>query len=197
MEQELFLELKNTFQNDQKYNQCYLEECSIYENLLTIYFEIVNYENKELFQNELELLYKFFNTYNKFSKYEFCKSHFKSKYEIEGTKTYLKDSNLLNLFLSLYDKFNLMIDDFMGIVEYNHNRVSFNNKTSVFLIAYASELKDIWDCFNEKFIDSFENKNVFDKIYREEFIREKLKYTPPVSAKGAWAKGPLNIVAKK
>ncbi len=32
-----------------------------------------------------------------------------------------------------------------------------------------------------------------NKVYREEFMKEKLKFVPVAGAKGAWAKGPLKL----
>ena len=189
------IDLKRIFNNEEKYNAINLFECTIYENILTIYCELINHENKDNFIKENELIENFMNLYDKFSKYNFCVQHFGSKYTVsDNDKTILKNIGLLELFQVLYDKINILVDDFMKIVEYNPNRVSINKKTSVFLIAYACELKDIWEKFDNSFIEQLEEKcKACNKIYREEYMKEKLKFVPVANTKGAWAKGPLNF----
>ena len=188
------IDLKRIFSNEQKYNGINLLDASIYENIIAIYCEINNHENKEKYNKELQLIEKFMKLYDKFSKYDFCLNHFGSKYSVDDEEhTLLKDAKLLELFQALFCKVNLLIDDFMQIVEYNPNRVSINKKTSVFLIAYASELKELWEEFSNEFMEELDKKCDEDKVFRQEFMVEKLKYIAPTSARGAWAKGPINL----
>ena len=188
------IDLKRIFSNEQKYNGINLLDASIYENIIAIYCEIYNHENKEKYNKELQLIEKFMKLYDKFSKYDFCLNHFGSKYSVDDEEhTLLKDAKLLELFQALFCKVNLLIDDFMQIVEYNPNRVSINKKTSVFLIAYASELKELWEEFSNEFMEELDKKCDEDKVFRQEFMVEKLKYIAPISARGAWAKGPINL----
>lgn len=190
------IDLKRVFNNENKYNSTNLLDCSIYENIITIYCELINHENKNNFAKEIELIEKFMRLYDKFSKYEFCKLHFGSKYSVsDDDNELLKDTDLIGLFQAFYCKINLLVDDFMKVVEYNPNRVSINKKTSVFLIAYATELKELWEEFSDEFMEALENKSMdFNgKNYREEYMKEKLKYIAPPNAKGAWAKGPINL----
>ena len=190
------IDLKRVYNNENKYNSTNLLDCSIYENIITIYCELINHENKNNFAKEIELIEKFMRLYDKFSKYEFCKLHFGSKYSVsDDDNELLKDTDLIGLFQAFYCKINLLVDDFMKVVEYNPNRVSINKKTSVFLIAYATELKELWEEFSDEFMEALENKSMdFNgKNYREEYMKEKLKYIAPPNAKGAWAKGPINL----
>jgi hypothetical protein len=190
------IDLKRVLKNEDKYNSINLLDCSIYENIITIYCELLNHDNKDKFAKEIELIEKFMKLYDKFSKYEFINLHFCSKYSVcDNDNELVKDADLIGLFQAFYCKINLLVDDFMKIVEYNPNRVSINKKTSVFLIAYATELKELWEEFSDEFIEEIESKCIdfSGKIYREEYMKEKLKYTPPLSAKGAWAKGPINL----
>ena len=193
------VDLKRVLKNEDMYNSTNLLDCSIYKNIITIYCELINHENKNDFIKESELIEKFMKLYDKFSKYEFCTMHFGSNYSIneddddDNDNKLLKDSNLIGLFQAFYCKINLLVDDFMKVVEYNPNRVSINKKTSVFLIAYATELKELWEEFSDEFMEDLEKKYIGEKIYREDYMKEKLKYAPPPSAKGAWAKGPINL----
>ena len=191
------VDIKKLFANEQKYNSIKLLECSIFETIVCAHLELQNMEDeqKEELKKESEMIDKLLKFYYKFSKYNFCPAHFNSNYQLEGTDNkFLKDGSFVELYQVLFDKFNLLVDDFMEVIEYNPNRVSFNNKTSVFLIAYASELKEIWEEFNDEFMEKLMNKKMENnKVYREEFMKEKLKFVPAVGAKGAWAKGPLKL----
>ncbi len=189
------IDYKNIFHNDQKYNGLLLLESSIFENMVTIYAELENHNKRDLLVKEEELINKLFKINSKYNNYQFCLDHFHNRYD--GTmleeKMKLSESNLKNLFSALFDKINLLVDDFMSIVEYNPNRVSFNNRTSVFLIAYATELKEFWEYFSESFMEELFNKDLEDKVFREDFMKEKLKFVPVATAKGVWAKGPLKF----
>ncbi len=188
------IDYKSVFISEQKYNSLLLFEASIYDNLITIYTELENHNNKELLKNELDMVMKFFKLNSKYGNYNFCGEHLHSKYDGSQLeeKMKLSEANLKDLFSALFDKMNLLVDDFMSIVEYNPNRVSFNNKTSVFLIAYATDLKELWESFNETFMEELVNKDIENKVFREDFMKEKLKFVPLPGAKGVWAK-PLKI----
>jgi hypothetical protein len=189
------IDYKNIFYSDQKYNALFLLESSIFENMVTIYAELDNHNKKDDLVKEKELLEMLFKINSKYGNYQFCTDHFHNRYD--GTmleeKVKLCESNLKNLFSALFDKINLLIDDFMSIVEYNPNRVSFNNRTSVFLIAYATELKQFWESFNEKFMEDLFSKDIEDKVFSEGFMKEKLKFVAVATAKGVWAKGPIKF----
>ncbi len=191
------VDIKKLFSNDQKYNAINLLECSLFETIVCAQLELQNMDEtlKEQLIKESEMIDKLLKLYYKFSKYNFCPAHFNSNYQLEDSDAkLLKDANFVELYQVLFDKFNLLVNDFMEIIEYNPNRVSFNNKTSVFLIAYASELKEIWEQFNDEFMEQLMNKKMENnKVYREEFMKEKLKFVPVAGAKGAWAKGPLKL----
>ena len=106
------IDLKRVFNNENKYNSTNLLDCSIYENIITIYCELINHENKNNFAKEIELIEKFMRLYDKFSKYEFCKLHFGSKYSVsDDDNELLKDTDLIGLFQAFYCKINLLVDD--------------------------------------------------------------------------------------
>ena len=63
------IDLKRIFSNEQKYNGINLLDASIYENIIGIYCELINHENKEKYTKELQLIEKFMKLYDKFSKY--------------------------------------------------------------------------------------------------------------------------------
>jgi hypothetical protein len=189
------LNIKDVFKTDQKYNSIKLLESSIYETLVCIKLEIEKHDKIEEFEEESKYLEKFLNFYNKFVVYEFCKQNINSRFQLESGEEnkLLKDSNLTELYQTLYDKINLVVNDLMGELDYNPNRVSIRNKSSVFLVAYAKELKELWEELNEEFIQNIMNKNLEDKVFRSDYFNNKLKFTPPPTAKGAWAKGPINF----
>ena len=189
------IDYKNIFYSDQKYNALLLLESSIFENMVAIYAELDNHNKKDDLVKEKELLEMLFKINSKYGNYQFCTDHFHNRYDgsLLEEKIKLSESNLKNLFSALFDKINLLVDDFMSIVEYNPNRVSFNNRTSVFLIAYATELKQFWESFNEQFMEDLFSKDIEDKVFSEDFMKEKLKFVPVPTAKGVWAKGPLKF----
>jgi len=188
--------IKSIFQNEQKYNNINLYEASLFEHAIITYHELINYPEQE-FTTQIKLILQFLNIYNKFDKYDFCQAYLNTGFQIdleENQKTLLiKDANLTKLLTSFYDKLNLVISDFMEVVDYVPHRVSFNNKTSVFLIAYATDLKEFWEAFEKSNTLSIIDMNLEDKIFREEYFKEKLKFVPVAGAKGAWAKGPINL----
>ena len=81
----------------------------------------------------------------------------------------------------------------MGDIDYNPKRVTIGKKTSVFLIAYATELKELWEIFNEEFIQNLMNKNLENKVFRSEYFSDKLKVIQVANLKGAWANKTLNF----
>ncbi len=191
------VDIKKLFSNEDKYNSIKLLECSLFETIVCIQLELQNMceSKRDELKKESELIDKFLKLYYKFSKCNFCPAHFNSSFQLEDSDNkLLKDANFIELYQVLFDKFNLLIDDFMQVIEYNPNRVSFENKTSVFLIAYATELKEIWEQFNDEFMDKLISKKLENyNVYREQFMKDKLKFIPAAGAKGAWAKGPLKI----
>lgn len=187
------IDYKKAFSNEQKYNSLNLFDSSIYENALVIYIELSNHENKDEFVNELQFIEKFLKLYEKFNKYKFCPDQLNCKFESEDSDKLLCKASVIDLFQSLYDKLNLVLDDFMKKVDYNPNRVSINGKTSVFLIAYATELKEFVTDFNDDFIEKLNSHDFGNKIFRETIMIEKLKFVPVSGTKGAWAKAPLNF----
>jgi hypothetical protein len=190
----LDFDFKEIFGNDIKYNTSYLLNCSIFTNLVLIHTELVNHPEVEKHADKIILLNGFFELYNKFNKYDFCKTHFDNKFEQDQDQEYnqlIKDATLFDLYCAFYDKLNLLIIEFMDVVDYNPNRVSFNHRTSIFLIAYASRLKELWELFNEDRMKEIEELFSLDKkIYRDEFMIRKLKIVPHPSAKGAWTVRP-------
>jgi hypothetical protein len=191
---DLDFDLKKVFYTDQKYNSIKLLESSIFENAICIKLELLKHDNKEELANEHEFINNFLEFHNKFISYEFCKQNMNTRFKLEGEESkLLKDSNLTELFQTLYDKINLVVNDLMGDIDFNPNRVTIRKKTSVFLIAYATRLKEIWERIDEKFIENLMNKNLEDKVYRINHFNEKLKVIPPANLRGAWAKGPLNF----
>ena len=195
------IDYKKIFSNDQKYNSLGLYESTLHENAVVLYTELLNHKDKNDLNSELFLVEKLLKLYEKFNKYKFCPDQFNYKFEVETDdneeKTLLNKATIIELFQSLSDKLNLILEHFMEKVDYNPNRVHINGKTSVFLIAYATELKEYVEYFTEKFNDKFIeklNSDDFDnKIYREPIMYEKLKFVPVAGTKGAWAKGPLNF----
>ena len=189
------IDYKKVFSNEQKYNSLNLLECTLYETLVTLYTELSNHKNKEEFKKEYLLVDKFLKLYEKFNKYKFCPDQYNYKFQVEDSENkLLSKATIIELFEALYDKLNLIVDDFMGKVDYNPNRVHINGKTSVFLIAYATELKECFADFNDDFILNLSTHELDNKLYREEFMKDKLKFVPVAGAKGVWAK-PLNIKA--
>lgn len=188
------IDYKKVFSNEQKYNSLKLFESSLYENTVTLYTELLHHKNKDELMTELLFIEKLLKLYEKFNKYKFCPDQFNNKFEVDDTeKSLLSKASVIELFQSLYDKLNLILDDFMGKVDYNPNRVHINGKTSVFLIAYATELKEFVSEFSDDFILNLNNHDFDNKIYREPVMQEKLKFVPVAGAKGVWAKGPLNF----
>jgi hypothetical protein len=188
-------DIKRVFYTDQKYNAIKLLETSIYETAVCIKLELEKHNKSNELLDESKYLDKFMNFYNKFIVYEFCKNNMNSRFQLESTdeNKLLKDSNLIELYQTFYDKLNLVVNDLMGDLDYNPNRVSIKNKSSVFLIAYAKELKELWEELNEEFVQNLMDKNLEDTVFRSEYFNTKLKFTPPSSAKGVWAKAPLNF----
>ncbi len=190
---DLDFDLKPVFFSENRYNNLRLLECSIYENAICIKLELLKYGNMQLL-DELNFIEEFFDFYNTFISYEFCKKNMITKFQTDDDDCkYLKESNLTELFQSLYDKINLVVNELMGDIDFNPNRVTIGNKTSVFFIAYATKLKELWEKFDEKFIQNLLDKNLEDRIYRNEHFSEKLKIIPPANLKGSWARGPINF----
>ncbi len=190
---DLDFDLKPVFFSENRYNNLRLLECSIYENAICIKLELLKYGNMQLL-DELNFIEEFFDFYNTFISYEFCKKNMITKFQTDDDDCkYLKESNLTELFQSLYDKINLVVNELMGDIDFNPNRVTMGNKTSVFFIAYATKLKELWEKFDEKFIQNLLDKNLEDRIYRNEHFSEKLKIIPPANLKGSWTRGPVNF----
>jgi hypothetical protein len=194
------LDIKTVFHNESNYNSITLVESTIYELLVCIYYEITNYEKHDELTKELNFINNFINFYKKFNTYSFCKNTLESKFDIFNTDiihSLLKDSNLLDLFKSLYDKINITIENLIGNCDYNPNRVKINDKTSVILIAYTSDLKKIWELFNKDFIDKIENyvgiNNIQNEIYRGKYFKKNLQLVPTENLKGAWASRSINL----
>ena len=194
METNTEFDLKKIFINDLKYNSISLSESSIFEDVICLDFEIMKNEKNNELAHLKEFVNKFLSFYNKFIRFEFCKNHMFSRFQVEdGDNKMLKDSNLIELVQSIFDKINLVVNDFMGEIDYNPNRVTINKKTSVFLVAYATELKELWNELDESFVNKVIEMNLEGKVYREDYFKEKLKYIPPANLKGSWAKGPINF----
>jgi hypothetical protein len=187
-------DLKTIFNNEQKYNNIKLLESSIFENIVCIKLELLTHSKKDELQSELEFINKFLDFYYKFITYTFCKENMITRFKLEcNTDECLKDATLTELFQTLYDKINLIIDEMMGDIDYNPKRVTIGKKTSVFLIAYATELKELWEFFNEEFIQNLMNKNLENKVFRSEYFSDKLKVIQVANLKGAWANKSLNF----
>lgn len=194
------IDYKKIFSNEQRYNSLGLFESTLHENAVVLYTELLNHKDYNEFKNELVLVEKLLKLYEKFNKYKFCPDQFNYKFEIvsddDDEKVFLNKASISELFQSLSDKLNLILENFMEKVDYNPNRVHINGKTSVFLIAYATELKEYVEEFTKEFNDEFiEKLNSYNscKVYRESVMYEKLKFVPVAGTKGAWAKGPLNF----
>ena len=186
--------LKSIFYNEQKYNNIKLLESSIFENIVCIKLELLTHNKQNELSEELNFINKFLDFYYKYITYTFCKDNMTTRFNLDNdSSNYLKDANLTELFQTLYDKINLVIDEMMGDIDYNPMRVTIRRKTSVFLIAYATELKELWEIFNDDFIQNLMNKNLENKVFRSEYIGDKLKILPPANLKGVWAKGSLKI----
>jgi len=192
----LSIDYKKIWSTEERYKSSKLLECSIYENMVLVYSEIENHPMKEQLNSCSQLILKLFQLNNKYGHLNFCNEHFHNIYNVsydDEDIVYAYMTNLNDLVHLLYDKLNLLVDDFMSVVEYNPNRVSFNNKTSVFLIAYATELKEIWELFNEDYINSIDMMELENKVYRNEFMKDKLKFVQVKGTQGVWAKGPIKF----
>jgi hypothetical protein len=191
---DLDFDLKKVFYTDQKYNNIKLLESSIFENAVCIKLELLKHNKKDELSNELDYINNFLEFHSKFISYEFCKQNMNTRFQLEGEESkLLKDANLTELFQTMYDKINLVVNDLMGEIDFNPNRVTIRKKTSVFLIAYATRLKELWEKFDDKFIENLMNKNLEEQVYRTDYFAEKLKVIPPANLRGAWAKGSLNL----
>lgn len=188
-------DLKNVFFTEHKYNNIKLLESSIFETAICIKLEILSHDKKNELIDELNIINKFFEFYNKFIAYEFCKNNMNTKFQfvLDEDNKLLKDTDLTELFQVLFEKIDLVVDDLMGEVDYNPNRVTIRKKTSVFLITYATELKEFWEKITDIFLKNVIDKNLGEKVYRNAHFAEKLKVIPLPNLKGAWAKGPLNL----
>ena len=187
-------DLRSIFNSEQKYSNIKLLESSIFENIVCIKLELLTHSKKDELQSELEFINKFLDFYYKFITYIFCKENMITRFKLEcDTDESLKDATLTELFQTLYDKINIIIDELMGDIDYNPKRVTIGKKTSVFLIAYATELKELWEIFNEEFIQNLMDKNLENKVFRSEYFSDKLKVIQVANLKGAWANKSLNF----
>ncbi len=181
-----YVSYKEQFKNIDNYNQLNLLNISLYHHLIIIHTELQQWKSDIDISQHKYLINDFLNLYEKYNKYDFCQDHFNLTYDNEDI-ILLKDASIVELFQFFFDKINLIMSNFMERIEYEPRRVSYKHKTSIILIAYATELKALWDAFDDDYIENVQKElSSHELIYRNEFMEEKLRYNPPPTAKGAW-----------
>ncbi len=131
----------------------------------------------------MSIIEKIRNLRKKYNFYDIHRGHFNNKFDTDViVKTNeCSDCDLLSI---LYSKIESIIDELIKDVDYDVTKVSLNGKTSVILIAYTTDLYEVF-CemkhFHENDMSHFEINN----IMRNDIINEEMKPFD-LKAKGSW-----------
>ena len=167
--------LKQHFQNNIAYTNSNIWNLPLNTtiDLLMVEYELSN-KNTMLEMNfnqimELRKNYGFFETF---------KEHFNSRYESDEIKKSV-ECTMNDLFEVVLCKFETILEELIGNVNYDCTKVKINGNTSVVLISYTRELKDIYDKLCDVKCD-------FDSTINRNILIDNILVPIKLNTKGSW-----------